>query len=74
MRFYRVPCVGGIPKRAIGCKFKLRECEIRRRMLLAESFIFGCFGVLNKSLDLDLIYGFHSNYAKKNISTLSIPL
>ncbi|CDL83908.1 antitermination protein Q [Xenorhabdus szentirmaii] len=43
-------------------------------MLLAESFIFGCFGVLNKSLDLDLIYGFHSNYAKKHISTLSIQL
>ncbi|MBD2782665.1 antiterminator Q family protein [Xenorhabdus szentirmaii] len=66
--------IGGMPKRAIGRKFKLSESEIRKRMLVAESFIRGCLEILDEPLDLDLIYGFHGHYAKKNSSALSSQL
>ncbi|WP_237386114.1 antiterminator Q family protein [Xenorhabdus sp. Sc-CR9] len=66
--------VGGMSKRAIGRKFKLSESEVRKRMLVAESFILGCLEILEEPLEIDLIYGFHGNYAKKRSSALSAQL
>ncbi|MBD2811781.1 antitermination protein Q [Xenorhabdus sp. Vera] len=66
--------VKGISKRAIGRNFKISESEVRKRMLVAESFILGCLEILNEPLELDLIYGFHGHHAKKHSSALSAQL
>ncbi|CAM3323850.1 antiterminator Q family protein [Xenorhabdus nematophila] len=66
--------VKGIPKRAIGRNFKISESEVRKRMLVAESFILGCLEFLDEPLEPDLIYGFHGHHAKKHSSALSARL
>ncbi|MEQ1964610.1 antiterminator Q family protein [Xenorhabdus khoisanae] len=63
--------VSGMSKRAIGRKFKIGESEVRKRMLVAESFILGCLEALDEPLEIDLIYGFHGNYADKHSSALN---
>lgn len=63
--------VKGISKRAIGRSSKLSESEVRKRMLVAESFILGCLEVLDEPLEIDLIYGFHGNRANLSSSALS---
>ncbi|CDH20319.1 putative DLP12 prophage; antitermination protein Q (fragment) [Xenorhabdus bovienii str. kraussei Quebec] len=40
-------------------------------MLVAESFILGCLEVIDEPLEIDLIYGFHGNYAEKHSSALN---
>lgn len=65
--------VSGISKRALARKHKLNESEVRKRMLVAESFILGCLEALDEPLEIDLIYGFHGNYADKHSSALSAP-
>ncbi|SFN67164.1 antiterminator Q family protein [Xenorhabdus japonica] len=63
--------VSGMSKRAIGRKFKLGESEVRKRMLVAESFILGCLEALDEPLEIDLIYGFHGNRANSSSSALN---
>ncbi|CEE90277.1 putative DLP12 prophage; antitermination protein Q (fragment) [Xenorhabdus nematophila str. Anatoliense] len=58
--------VKGIPKRAIGRNFKISESEVRKRMLVAESFILGCLEFLDEPLEPDLIYGFHGHFMPKS--------
>ncbi|WP_255430706.1 antiterminator Q family protein [Xenorhabdus sp. TS4] len=64
--------VSGMSKREIGRKFKLSESEVRKQMLVAESFILRCLEVLDEPLELDLIYGFHGNRANLSSSALSV--
>ncbi len=61
--------IKGMPKRAIGRKYKVREDEIRKQMQIGESFVFGCLEALNIQLDIDLIYG----YLNRATQTLSRP-
>ncbi|WP_053014341.1 MULTISPECIES: antiterminator Q family protein [Xenorhabdus] len=64
--------VNGRSKRALGREFKIGESEVRKRMLVAESFILGCLEALDEPLEIDLIYGFHGNYANKLSSALAM--